>query len=316
MDFLRWLEGLRTGIGDTLFGGLTLLGGETAFMVVAIAVFWCVNKKWGYYLFTVGFAGTILSQFLKLICRVPRPWIVDPNFTIVEAARADATGYSFPSGHTQNAVGTFGGLALCARKSWPKWMIGILLALVVLIPFSRMYLGVHYPSDVGAAFLCAVVLLIAIYPLVMKSDAHPRRMLGLFVGLLVLCAGYIVFVNCILDPASFQSSTDELANYTEGVKNGWSLTGALLGLLTVWVYDTRKQHFEEKAPLLGQLCKLVLGLGIIIAIRVALAKLFELLFPGQLFWNLPRYFLMVIAAGCLWPKTFPFWQKLGAKKEA
>ena len=49
---------------------------------------------------TVGFFGTLVNQFLKLVCRVPRPWVRDPNFTIVEAARADATGYSFPSGHT------------------------------------------------------------------------------------------------------------------------------------------------------------------------------------------------------------------------
>ena len=82
----------------------------------------------------------MLNQFLKLLCRVPRPWVMDPEFTIVESARADATGYSFPSGHTQNSVGTFGVLGRCARRTWVRILCGILM---ILVPFSRMYLRPH-----------------------------------------------------------------------------------------------------------------------------------------------------------------------------
>ena len=311
MDILRWLEGLRTPAGDFIFDKLTHLGGEIAVMILAISIFWCVNKKWGYYILTVGFFGTILSQFLKLVYRIPRPWILDPNFTIVESARAEATGYSFPSGHTQNAVGTFGGLAACTNKIWPRI---VCIALVILVPFSRMYLGVHTPLDVGIAFGAAVILLLVFYPLVMKSDAHPNRMYWLFGAMLVCCIAYICYVNFVLSPADFGTAAEDLANYTEGVKNGWSLTGALLGLLVTYLYDSRSMHFDEKAPLLGQLCKIVLGLGCVVAIRAGLSWVFGTLFPGQLIWNMPRYFLMVLMAGCVWPHTFPFFQKLGKKK--
>ena len=92
--------------------------------------FWCVSKEEGYYLLFVGFFGTVLNQFLKLLCRIPRPWVLDPNFTIVESARAAATGYSFPSGHTQNAVGTFGAMALRTER---KWVRGVCIALIVLV---------------------------------------------------------------------------------------------------------------------------------------------------------------------------------------
>ena len=112
------------------------------------------------------------------------------------------------------------------------------------------------------------------------------------------------------------AGAEDLANYGEGVKNGWTLTGALLGLLVTYIYDSRVQHFDEKAPFLGQVCKLVLGLACVIAIRLGLSLLFGKLFPGQSFWSMPRYFLMVIMAGCIWPKTFPFWQKVGVKKAA
>ena len=96
MKLLDLLESLRTPAGDWLMSGITHLGGETAFLAVAIFIFWCVDKHEGYYLLTVGFLGTVLNQFLKLLRRIPRPWVLDPDFTIVESARTEATGVLFP----------------------------------------------------------------------------------------------------------------------------------------------------------------------------------------------------------------------------
>ena len=104
MGVLYALESIRTPALDKIMSVITLLGGELFFMVIAVTVFWCVSKREGYYLMIVGFFGTVINQFLKILCCVPRPWVKDPGFTIVESARAEATGYSFPSGHTQNAV--------------------------------------------------------------------------------------------------------------------------------------------------------------------------------------------------------------------
>ena len=146
MGVLYALESIRTPALDKIMSVITLLGGELFFMVIAVTVFWCVSKREGYYLMIVGFFGTVINQFLKILCCVPRPWIKDPDFTIVESARAEATGYSFPSGHTQNAVATYGGIARYTRRGWLRV---VLVVLTVLIAFSRMYLGVHTPLDVG-----------------------------------------------------------------------------------------------------------------------------------------------------------------------
>lgn len=78
--------------------------------------------------------------------------MLDPDFQIVEAARADATGYSFPSGHTQNIVGTTASIFASRKETWVRI---VCIVLMVLVPFSRMYLGVHTPLDVGVAFLTA-----------------------------------------------------------------------------------------------------------------------------------------------------------------
>ena len=111
MDFLYFLEGLRNPVCDAFFSVVTQLGEETVFILLGLLFFWCINKWEGYYILTVGLIGTVINQFLKLWFRIPRPWVRDPNFTIVESARAEATGYSFPSGHTQSAIGSFGSIA-------------------------------------------------------------------------------------------------------------------------------------------------------------------------------------------------------------
>ena len=66
MQFLYWLESLRNPALDAFFSLITHLGSETLFIAIAIVVFWCVGKKQGYYLMTVGFFGTVINQFLKV----------------------------------------------------------------------------------------------------------------------------------------------------------------------------------------------------------------------------------------------------------
>ena len=148
MAFLKLLESLRTPAGEWLAGAITLLGEETFFTVLGLIIVWCCNKKWGFRFLLTGLTGTAVNQLLKAIFLVPRPWILDPEFTIVESARAGATGYSFPSGHTQSAATVFGVLALWARK---KWVTVCCVLAVLLVGFSRMYLGVHTPLDVGVS---------------------------------------------------------------------------------------------------------------------------------------------------------------------
>ena len=138
MEFLYFLQKIRIPVVDEIMLLVTRLGEETAFLVLALFFFWCVDKRKGYFIMTVGFIGTMVSQFMKLLFRIPRPWVLDENFTVVGDAKEAATGYSFPSGHSQSAVGTLGAIAASSKERWLK-IVTIVLA--VLVPFSRMYLG-------------------------------------------------------------------------------------------------------------------------------------------------------------------------------
>ena len=134
----------------------------------------------------VGFVGTIVNQFLKLVFRIPRPWVKDPDFQIVESARAEATGYSFPSGHTQNVFASFGCLGRWTKRTWLRAVCALL---IVVTAFSRMYLGVHTPLDVGVSFGIGLVLVFALYPLFRDIDSHPKRLYLLFAGMAVPSSG-------------------------------------------------------------------------------------------------------------------------------
>ena len=78
MAFLYFLESIRNPVLDLFFSIITLCGEETIFMAIGLVVFWCFDKRQGYYLLCVGFLGTVINQFLKMVFRVPRPWIKTP----------------------------------------------------------------------------------------------------------------------------------------------------------------------------------------------------------------------------------------------
>lgn len=306
MEFLYFLEGLRTPAGDAFFSLITHLGEETLFIVAGLLVFWCIDKMQGYYLLTVGLTGTVINQFLKLWFRIPRPWVKDPEFTIVESARAEATGYSFPSGHTQSSVGIFGSLA-----RWNKNMIVRVVSIVlcVLVPLSRMYLGVHTPADVGVSIIVAFVLIFGIYPLIQKGAEDAKIMRAIMIFMLAIAVAYTAFVELYQFPADV-----DVANLENGTKNAYTMLGCILGVWLTYEVDSRYIQFRTDAIWWAQILKLALGLAILLAIKAGLKAPLMALTGGHHVADAVRYFLMVAFAGCMWPMTFEFWRMLGQRK--
>ena len=306
MEVLRFLEQLRTPVGDALMSFITLFGEETLFMVVALVFFWCIDKKRGYYLLFTGFTGLIGVQVLKMSFRIPRPEVLDPNFTIVESAREAATGYSFPSGHTQCAADLWGGMARTSQKRAMQ-IGGVVMA--ILVAFSRMYLGVHTPLDVLVSLGIAAVVILALYYVVYLGYDKPKRMYIACAVLLALALANLLFV--MLYP--FPADTDPV-HLADGQKVGWQMFFLALGLCILYPIERKWLQFETSAVWWAQIIKLGIGVGLILAVRVLLKAPLNALFGVNLGSGI-RYFLIVIVAGILWPLTFKFWAKLGKKKE-
>lgn len=308
MSFLKLLESARTPFGEQLAALITLLGEETFFMLVGLVWVWCIDKRWGFRLLFAGLAGTALNQLLKAVFLVPRPWLIDPEFTIVEAARAAATGYSFPSGHTQSAATVFGMLAARSKRALT---VALCVLAVLAVGFSRMYLGVHTPLDVGVSLLTGLLTVLGMNALFnrFEDSVRGRRLLGgLLLGLSVIL---LLYVNLAPTREANIAQFD-----AHGLKNAWTLLGTMAGLLLAWYADRRRLHFDTRAVWWAQLLKLGLGLALVLGVRVGLKPLLAPLFGQAPFADGVRYFLMAVAGGVLWPMTFGFFARLGTGEKA
>ncbi len=306
MEFLRWLSSIRTPFGDWLMSTLTHLGEETLFMIVALVIFWCIDKKRGYFLLFTGFTGIVCVQILKMIFRVPRPWVLDPDFKIVESARAEATGYSFPSGHTQCAVALYGGFARSSRRRTVQ-ILGITACVAVGI--SRMYLGVHTPQDVLTSAAIGVLLIFLLYPIMKKATEIPRVMYCVIGAVLLLALGNLLFVELYAFPAD-----TDLLLLQDARENAWKLLSVVLAMCLMYPLDLHVIRFETQAVWWAQILKLAGGVALILGVRFLLKEPLGALLGASVGGGL-RYFLMVVAAGILWPITFPFFSRLGKKKQ-
>ena len=303
MELLYLFEKIRVPVLNEFMLLITRFGEETAFLVVALILFWCIDKYKGYYILTVGFVGTITSQFMKLWFRIPRPWVQDENFTILEQAREAASGYSFPSGHSQSAVGTFGGIA-CTSKN--RWIRLFTIAIAVLVPISRMYIGVHTPLDVIVGSAISVVLLFLLKPLVFGRSG--KNIPILLASMTLLSVAYLCFVTFYHFPADVDA-----ANLASGIKNAYTLLGALIGFLVVYIVDEKWLNFSTKAVWWAQVLKVLIGLVLVLAVKSGLKSPLNALL-GESVGRAARYFLLVIVAGVVWPLSFKWFAKLGNKE--
>ncbi len=309
MEVLYFLEGIRNPVLDVLVQAVTLVGEETFFLALGMFLIWCYNKRDGYLMLMVSFTGIILNQFLKMCFRVPRPWVKDPNFTIVESAREGASGYSFPSGHTQNSVGMLGSLGATTKQLWVKILC---IAGVILVPLSRMYLGVHTPQDVLVSMAIAFVLIVAFDLLLRLNDKHPYVIYVVMGTILLGVIAFLIFLYAYPFPEDVFFE-ENVGNYESALKNAYTMLGCTIGMLLFRFADDRFIKYDTKAVWWVQLLKLGLGLAIVLAVKEGTKPILDAVFGGHLAARAVRYFLVVCAAGA-WTLTFKHWAKLGQNK--
>ena len=157
MELLKLLEGIRMDILTVVNLIFTKFGEEIVIFAILCLVYWCINKKLGYQIAFAYLISAFVVNTIKIIAQVPRPFLRDTSLMPVEGALKHATGYSFPSGHTQAATSVYGSLSIHLGR----YNLGLSIVLfipVICVIFSRMYLGVHTPYDVGAAFAITIII--------------------------------------------------------------------------------------------------------------------------------------------------------------
>ncbi|MCH5155693.1 MAG: phosphatase PAP2 family protein [Clostridiales bacterium] len=155
-DIIKLLQRMSNGFSDTVFLGISLLGTEIAFLVIAVALYLCLDKQYAYRFFNVYILSVAINNFLKLGFKRTRPF----NAYRVRSIGDPESTYSFPSGHTQSIATVSTLLTIKYGKRYKAVpIIGIAATLLVML--SRMYLGQHYLSDVFCGLtlgvFCAIV---------------------------------------------------------------------------------------------------------------------------------------------------------------
>ena len=286
MEFLRALEGIRSPFLDTIFGLITQLGEETVAVVILCAIFWCISKRTAYIIGISYFLSGLTVQGMKICFRIDRPWVADPALRPVPSALEHATGYSFPSGHTQSATALFGSLGAQIKQ---KPLKAVCFAIVVLVAFSRMYLGVHTLLDVGISLIISL-LLVFISVVVFKDDVTDKKRELIIALVMVAYAILVIIIAAVL----YSNGTIEHNYITDCLKAAGAGVGFAAGLYIERVYI----NFPVKAKnILWQVIKFVLGFIGVLAIKEGL----KLIIGTGLAVDTIRYFLMIMWVTVFFP---------------
>lgn len=189
----------------------SFLGQEEFYLIVAPSIYWCLDPAIGIRLALWLVISGNLNMGLKLLFADSRPYWYSTKVT----AYANETSFGLPSGHAQNAVVIFGGMGYLFKRRWTLWA-GAIIA--VLIGLSRLYLAVHFPSDVLLGWLIGLALLLSLLyfePRIMgwiRKQSLATNIIVSFVVALVLIA--IVYLPRLL-----------LASWT--VPQEWLTTAAI-----------------------------------------------------------------------------------------
>lgn len=236
-SLIIWIQQFSSPLLDTIFKGITFLGNEEYYILSIPLLFWLYDKKSALRFGAFFLFSAYINSFIKHIFKVPRPPL--------ELHKIEQGGYSFPSGHAQGNTSFWGYLAVQIKKKWAYIIAAVLFCLVA---FSRVYLGVHFPSDIIAGIIIGL-LWIALYELAMSKIKLKLNRWQWFLASLGLCV-----IMLIIHPRG----------------DGPLTAGFLLGALWGYRLEADFVGFNVKANWWQNIIKAFVGLVGLFAVRMGL----------------------------------------------
>lgn len=262
------------GVLTPLFETMTLIAEPLLAYSVIFCIFWCFNKELGSgMLMSLGFSRAVNGAIKLTVCSY-RPWIRSDLIKPVESALPKATGYSFPSGHATNGIAAYGCLGWYYRRH-KGLMIGCFLT-VLLIMFSRIYLGVHTPQDV----LCALLITAAVIALTSLVYRWMRR--GkyrdwfVFGAAAVLAALIVLWITNKSYPMDHDAAGKLIVDPSKMALNTFGDLGIMLGILLGLALENHLVHFSTDVPRTAKLLRLITGLLVFFFLNGCLGNILRL----------------------------------------
>lgn len=286
LEIMLFFQRIQNPVLSFLANLFSAFGEESVMILILVAIYWCFDKKKGFAVFSSLFISMLTMQVLKAIIKAPRPFQVHPD--LIDADRIEtATGYSFPSGHSTGSSAFYFSIALLYNNIWTR--LGCIL-LVIAVPLSRVYLGVHWPADV----LCGVIIGLGVstflLPVFIRLFDDKKRIRKIYLPL----GSAMAFISASLAAALHLGKVDVTA-FSDLMKLTAVFSTASIGAALELSSSDYVPAKEKKNKILS----FVIGI-----IPIALVQATKTIMPDSIYyiWAFVRYALIGLFATYLVPK--------------
>ena len=300
INYLLFLQSIRESseLLTGIFNFITHLGGSTLAIVFVAVMYWCIDKRTGVRIGLSVAAGGIINQLAKNIMCINRPWIKDSRVVPDPVALKGATGYSFPSGHSQTAMSVYGTIAASSKRRAVSCFFWIL---ALLIGFSRNFLGVHTPQDVLTGLAIGFVSIYISGRILDWAEDGAERDRTIAVIMLILTAAFLVFVS--MKPYPVVMSGDELlVDPDEMIEDCYKIGGVLAGIAVGWPLERRHVRFTTCVTAKIRIIRAAAGIPCVAILSILTKKLTAPL--GLWACGFAESFVPVLFVILLWPLIF------------
>lgn len=274
---LKWLEGLRSPFWNRFWEGVTLFGEDTVMIILVAILYFMIDKKAAHRICFLMVTSLGLNGILKNLIKMPRPFSTGD----VSCVRPEtATGYSFPSGHTQNFTTWSTAFAAYWKSRW-LWIVALIGS--AMMGFSRMFLGAHYFSDVAAALILGIGISLLGNYVYDKFPNKNKLYLSVFLGF----TPFFLFFLWDSDPL--------FADF-------FKCYGLLGGFLVSVNLEEKYGDFPVNVPFWKKLIRMVVGIMLAIVLKEGIKNLWiPATLPVSLLWDSFRYFALVLVIFGMYP---------------
>lgn len=286
---------------DTPMEIFTFLGTIEFYLLLIPLIYWVIDTQLGFRIFLLLISTDILGAAFKHLLRQPRPyWIGEVKHIGVE------TSYGIPSTHASDSFAIWGFLAYQLRRGW-LWVVSCLV--ILLVGISRMYLGLHFPTDVLGGWLLGLIVIILfmvgerlLMPWLKKQSQTSLIATGFALSIILILIGQLVLalVASSPDPASWAEFSKEARTPSSYITQ----SGALFGAIAGYVLMLGRGSFQVKNAWLPRAGCYLIGMISVLIFYIGLDVLFSMIAEDA---SLPGYFLRYIRYAAV-----SFWVTFGA----